>query len=304
MTEKDLRSLSKLELLEMLRQQELEIEQLTVEKEESEKQLDDRRLSIDNAGSIAEASVLLSGVMKAAQEAADVYLENVKTLESEKIAMAEKLEQESMDRVAVIFSEAERRRAEAENETRQILENINRILSWFSSQLSVMHNGFHEAVIKLGMQDAVKDVEPLPLNPAQSAQRAAPQAQTQTQTPQRVPQELVPKSPPQAAPQSQTQKASQAAAPQTSQSAQRVAPQQAPQSPPPRAPQQAPTQAPTQAPQPAPQSAQRVSPQQPSQGIQQTTPQQAPPNQPPRAPQQATQSQMPSTLQQAPQSNG
>ena len=155
MTEKELRSLSKLELLEMLRQQELEIEHLTVEKEETAKKLDDRRVSFEQAGSLADASVVLSGVMKAAQDAADVYLENIRTLEAEKKALAEKLERETVDKIASIYSEAEKRRADAENETVQILVNMQKFLDWHSSQLTATRAGFVDAVEKMGMTAAV-----------------------------------------------------------------------------------------------------------------------------------------------------
>lgn len=155
MTEKELRSLSKLELLEMLRQQELEIGQLTVEKEESARMLDERRVSFEQAGSLADASVVLSGVMKAAQDAADVYLDNIKNLEAEKAEIAAKIEQESIDKVAFIYTEAERRRAEAENETRQIIINTQRFLDWYAAQLTAMRAGFFDAVQRMGMADAI-----------------------------------------------------------------------------------------------------------------------------------------------------
>ena len=155
MTEKELRSLSKLELLELLRQQELEIGQLTADKEESDRMLVERRVSIEQAGSLADASLALSGVMRAAQDAADVYLDNIKTLEAEKAAMAAKVEQESIEKVAYIYTEAERRRSDAEHETRQIIINTQRFLDWYSAQLTAMRAGFHDAVTRLGMGDAI-----------------------------------------------------------------------------------------------------------------------------------------------------
>jgi len=83
-----LSSLSKLELLEILHKQELEIERLKSEKESL--------LSIGQAGSIAEASLMVSGVMQAAQDAADMYLESVKAVEAEKNSVAERRNEEIM----------------------------------------------------------------------------------------------------------------------------------------------------------------------------------------------------------------
>ena len=73
-----LRKLSKLELLELLAQQEREIQSLRAELAEKEARLADRELKIRECGSLAEAALKLSGIFEAAQQAADQYLENVK----------------------------------------------------------------------------------------------------------------------------------------------------------------------------------------------------------------------------------
>lgn len=100
MTEKELKRLSRVELLEMLVEISKESENLksklieTEEKHRKEvaalksdyeakldaqqKQLDDRRIAIANAGSIAEACMKINGVFEAAQAAAEQYLENIR----------------------------------------------------------------------------------------------------------------------------------------------------------------------------------------------------------------------------------
>lgn len=80
MTEHELRKLSRLDLLELLLKQMEENEQLRAELEEARKQLESREILIENAGSIAQASLQLSRVFEAAQMAADVYLENVRRM--------------------------------------------------------------------------------------------------------------------------------------------------------------------------------------------------------------------------------
>ena len=80
MTDKQLRKLSRLELLEMLLEQSREIQKLKAELEKANALLEERQLAIRSAGSIAEASLKLNGVFEAAQKAADQYLENVKRL--------------------------------------------------------------------------------------------------------------------------------------------------------------------------------------------------------------------------------
>lgn len=78
MTEKELRRLSRMDLLEMLLEQSKEVERLQTELETVKKQLDDRRIMEQEAGSIAEAALRLNKVFEAAQQAADQYLENIR----------------------------------------------------------------------------------------------------------------------------------------------------------------------------------------------------------------------------------
>ena len=84
MTDKDLRKLSRMELLEMLLEKSREVDRLQKENENlkiyMKQRLEDRRIMLQNAGSIAEASLRLNNVFKAAQMAADQYVENVRLL--------------------------------------------------------------------------------------------------------------------------------------------------------------------------------------------------------------------------------
>lgn len=80
MTDKELKKLSRTELLEILLEQSREIERLQKELCEKNAQLADRILVINEAGSIAEASLRLTHIFEEAQKTADLYLENVKLL--------------------------------------------------------------------------------------------------------------------------------------------------------------------------------------------------------------------------------
>ena len=73
MTEKELRHLSRSELLEMLIAQTAENDQLKNRLEQAEAQFRDRRIAIDKAGSLAEAALSLNGVFQAAEAAAQQY---------------------------------------------------------------------------------------------------------------------------------------------------------------------------------------------------------------------------------------
>lgn len=123
--------MDKMQLLNILRQLELEIENknklvetLAAEKNELAKRLEDRRLSLEKAGSLAEASLLVSGVIQSAQEAADVYLDNIKRLEAEKISAASTIEAETQLKVDAMIQEAEKKRDEIESEARLKADDI------------------------------------------------------------------------------------------------------------------------------------------------------------------------------------
>lgn len=82
MTDKELRKLTRAELLEMLIAQTKENEQLRQRLEEANARLESRAITLRESGSIAEAALRLSGVFQAADEAAAQYLDNIRALEA------------------------------------------------------------------------------------------------------------------------------------------------------------------------------------------------------------------------------
>lgn len=81
MTEKELRRLSRSELLELLLAQTREREELEKRLEEAERKLADREIRMEKVGDIAQAALAINGVMEAAQAAARQYLENIERME-------------------------------------------------------------------------------------------------------------------------------------------------------------------------------------------------------------------------------
>lgn len=77
--ERSLRRMKKIELMELLLEQEKEIEQLRGENDALKAQVDVQRVKLEQAGSIAEAALQLSGIFEAAQKAADLYINSVKS---------------------------------------------------------------------------------------------------------------------------------------------------------------------------------------------------------------------------------
>ena len=84
MTEKELRRLSRAELLEMLLAQTEENRQLKRELQEAREALTDRKIAIEESGSMAEAALRLNGVFEAADQAVRQYLENMERVMRER----------------------------------------------------------------------------------------------------------------------------------------------------------------------------------------------------------------------------
>lgn len=111
MTEKELKKLNRYQLLELLIIQTERADKLQTALEEAEKRLNDQEINISTLGSIAEASLHLKGVFGAAQEAADMYINEAKK-------RAEAIEEEAHKKGAAIIVQAleEARRIKGEND--------------------------------------------------------------------------------------------------------------------------------------------------------------------------------------------
>ena len=78
MTDRELRGLSRRDLLELLVAKEQENQQLRQELEQARAELNNRQIDIAQAGTMAEAALLLNGIFDAADRAARQYLENIR----------------------------------------------------------------------------------------------------------------------------------------------------------------------------------------------------------------------------------
>lgn len=109
MKQPDLRSLSRTDLLEMLIEQGEELEKLRSRNEELERQLETRSMHIKEAGSLAEAALMVSGIFEAAQAASDQYYQNIQVLARE--------QEESTQRAKTLLEETEAKCAAMRDET-------------------------------------------------------------------------------------------------------------------------------------------------------------------------------------------
>ena len=104
MTDKELKKLSRTELLEMLLASTKENRDLRSRLDAQGQQLEDKELSVSEAGSIAEAALKVNGVFTAAEAAAAQYLDNIKNQEQ----VCQNMQREAEEKAAKIIADAEK----------------------------------------------------------------------------------------------------------------------------------------------------------------------------------------------------
>jgi vacuolar-type H+-ATPase subunit H len=122
MTDKELRHLSRTDLLELLVEQTRTVETLRRQLEASNEKLEARKLSIQEAGSIADASLKINEVFEAAQRAADQYLENVRSTQYDCDNMIAQAQSNAEQILADARMQADQMLADAQSQSAQMME--------------------------------------------------------------------------------------------------------------------------------------------------------------------------------------
>lgn len=131
MPDRELRHLHRTELVEIIFALKQSEDQLKAENAALTAQLQDRRIHIQNAGSIAQAALELNKVFEAAQAAAEDYLASVQaeastagadTILAQARAQAEALKQQTEAECRAMTAEAQRQRARTEAECQAMLD--------------------------------------------------------------------------------------------------------------------------------------------------------------------------------------
>ncbi len=115
--DKELKKLNRKELLEILLEQTKRINELETEVDNLNKKLESKKIIFKNAGSLADAALQLSGIFNVAQEAAKIYLNNIKDLK-------EKEEREIENLKTKILKETSRKCRKREKEADEFIKNV------------------------------------------------------------------------------------------------------------------------------------------------------------------------------------
>ncbi len=107
MTEKELRGLSRADLLELLIAETKKNQTLTEQLAEVTAKLESKELTINSAGSIAEAALRLNGIFDAAQAASAQYLENIQNLSRRQEEVCAEMERQTRQQCDQMVAQAQ-----------------------------------------------------------------------------------------------------------------------------------------------------------------------------------------------------
>lgn len=117
--DKELRRMSRIELIEIIYALQQNGRELQQRIDTLERQLDERRICVEQAGSIAEAALGLNKVFADAQAAAEQYLLSVQAMRDDADGEKERILEDARLEAQRIAEEAERRLQDAEMEAEQ-----------------------------------------------------------------------------------------------------------------------------------------------------------------------------------------
>ena len=125
MTQYEMKKLSRKELLQLAAEESAQIRILQEHLEIAENELHKREININEAGSIAEASMKLSNVFEAAQEACRLYIDNIQRLSERQESICAEIEKETKEKAAAYEAEVISRCERLEKDTKEACEKLD-----------------------------------------------------------------------------------------------------------------------------------------------------------------------------------
>ena len=110
--------MKRVDLLDIMVIQSKENESLKSQLDEALEELNERKIQINEAGSIAEAALQLNKVFEAAEKAGSQYLENIARLSEEKETINARIIEESERKVAEMMAETQAKCEKLERDTK------------------------------------------------------------------------------------------------------------------------------------------------------------------------------------------
>ena len=122
MTDKEFKRLNRAQLIDIIYQLQLQIDTLTEKNQALEQELADKRLRLSNAGNIADAALEMNNCFRSAQDAAEQYLNEIKTLREEAEAECQRILAQAQAEAAAILGDAKKSQGDYDSAIEAILE--------------------------------------------------------------------------------------------------------------------------------------------------------------------------------------
>ena len=106
MTDKEFKRLNRSQLIDVIYQFQLQVDKLTEQNRELERELADKRLRLGKAGNIADAALEINNCFSSAQKAAEQYLNEIKAIRESAEAERQKIIAEAKAEASAIIEGA------------------------------------------------------------------------------------------------------------------------------------------------------------------------------------------------------
>ena len=122
MTDKEFKRLTRAQLIDVIYQLQLQIDGLTEQNRELERELADKRLRLSNAGNIADAALEINDCFRSAQNAAEQYLNEIKAIREETEAERQKILSQAQTEAEMIIENAKKTHGDYDSAVEEILK--------------------------------------------------------------------------------------------------------------------------------------------------------------------------------------
>jgi cell division septum initiation protein DivIVA len=122
MTDKEFKRLTRAQLIDIIYQFQLQIDKLTEQNQELERELADKRLRLSDAGNIADAALEINNCFRSAQNAAEQYLNEIKIIREEAEVQRQRILSEAQAEAEAIIAGAKKTRSEYDSAIEAILK--------------------------------------------------------------------------------------------------------------------------------------------------------------------------------------
>lgn len=138
MNNKELKKLSRKDLLEIILAQTNRIEDLETENKKLTTELNSKKIDIESSGSLAEAVVKLSGIFDLAQKTADEYVNLVKVnTKKQETKMKKELEKEKNKIIKRTIKECDKKKQEADNYMKDVELKVKNFIESNNANITI-----------------------------------------------------------------------------------------------------------------------------------------------------------------------